>query len=111
MCLAQGPQRSDAGEARTHGPSVLSQTLYHTSPLCTRARHSILCLVLVQPRKHPDMMIEKLLTGIRCFKKFFRVTIRVSHSLDPDQAKQLHFVGSDLGPNCLQGLSASSIEF
>ena len=24
MCLAQGPQRSDAGEARTHGPSVLS---------------------------------------------------------------------------------------
>ena len=22
MCLAQGPQRSDAGEARTHGPSV-----------------------------------------------------------------------------------------
>ena len=25
MCLAQGPQRSDAGEARTHGPLVLSQ--------------------------------------------------------------------------------------
>ena len=29
MCLAQGPQRSDAGEARTHGPSILSQALYH----------------------------------------------------------------------------------
>ena len=29
MFLAQGPQRSDAGEARTHGPSVLSQALYH----------------------------------------------------------------------------------
>ena len=29
MCLAQGPQRSDAGEARTHGPSVMSQALYH----------------------------------------------------------------------------------
>ena len=28
MCLAQGPQRSDAGEAQTHGPSVLSQALY-----------------------------------------------------------------------------------
>ena len=28
MCLAQGPQRSDAGEARTHGPSVLSQAPY-----------------------------------------------------------------------------------
>ena len=29
MCLAQGPQRSDAGEARTHDPSVSSQALYH----------------------------------------------------------------------------------
>ena len=29
MCLAQEPQRSDAGETRTHGPSVLSQALYH----------------------------------------------------------------------------------
>ena len=29
MCLAQGPQRSDAGEARTRGPSVSSQAVYH----------------------------------------------------------------------------------
>ena len=29
MCLAQGPQRSDTGEARTRGPSVSSQALYH----------------------------------------------------------------------------------
>ena len=28
MCLAQGPQHSDAGEARTHGPSVSSQALF-----------------------------------------------------------------------------------
>ena len=28
----------------------------------------------------------------------------VSNSLDPDQAR--HFVGPDLGPNCLQWLSA-----
>ena len=27
MCLAQGPQRSDAGEARTRSPSVSSQAL------------------------------------------------------------------------------------
>ena len=27
MCLAQGPQRSYAGEARTRGPSVASQAL------------------------------------------------------------------------------------
>ena len=31
-------------------------------------------------------------------------TIRVSKSLDPDQAR--HFVGPDLGPNSLQKLSA-----
>ena len=29
MCLAQGPQGSDAGEARTRYPSVSSQALYH----------------------------------------------------------------------------------
>ena len=29
MCLAQGPQCSDAGEAWTHGTSVSSQALYH----------------------------------------------------------------------------------
>ena len=29
MCLAQGPQRSDTGEARTCSPSVSSQALYH----------------------------------------------------------------------------------
>ena len=34
---------------------------------------------------------------------FFNI-IRVSNSLDPDQAR--HFVRPDLGPNCLQRLSA-----
>ena len=29
MCLAQGSQRSDASEARTHGPLVLSQALHN----------------------------------------------------------------------------------
>ena len=29
MCLAQEPQHSDAREARTRGPSVSSQALYH----------------------------------------------------------------------------------
>ena len=37
-------------------------------------------------------------------KNSFRNTIRVSNSLDPDQARQ--FVGPDLGSNCLQKLSA-----
>ena len=34
------------------------------------------------------------------------VTIRVSNSLDPDQAR--HYVGPDLDPNCLQRLSADN---
>ena len=38
------------------------------------------------------------------FENSSRNTIRVSNSLDPDQAR--HFVGPDLGPNCLQILSA-----
>ena len=37
---------------------------------------------------------------------FQRNTIRVSDSLDPDQAR--HFVGPELGPNCLQRLSADN---
>ena len=36
--------------------------------------------------------------------KSFRNTIRLSNCLDPDQAQ--HFVGPELGPNCLQRLSA-----
>ena len=37
-------------------------------------------------------------------KNSFRNTIKVSNSLNPDQAR--HFVGPDLDPNCLQRLSA-----
>ena len=37
-------------------------------------------------------------------KKYFSNTIRVSNSLDPDQAQ--HFVGPDLGAKCLQRFSA-----
>ena len=37
-------------------------------------------------------------------KKSFRNTIKVSNSLDPDQARS--FVRLDLGRNCLQRLSA-----
>ena len=38
--------------------------------------------------------------------EFFRNTIKVSNSLDPDQAR--HLVVSDLGPTYLQRLSASN---
>ena len=41
---------------------------------------------------------------INFLKNSFRNTIRVSKSSDPDQAQ--HFVGPDLGSNCLQKFSA-----
>ena len=44
---------------------------------------------------------------VTCFffkKTSFLNTIRVLHSLDPYQAQ--HFVGPDLGANCLQIISA-----
>ena len=49
---------------------------------------------------------SRLLTIIKnkFFKKFFQNTIRVSNSLALDQDQ--HSVGPDLGPNCLQILSA-----
>ena len=34
MCLAQGPQRSDAGEARTRYPSVSSKYECNKTTLC-----------------------------------------------------------------------------
>ena len=37
-------------------------------------------------------------------KKSFRNTIRVSNSLEPDQAR--HYVWPDMGPTCLQTSSA-----
>ena len=41
---------------------------------------------------------------INILKNSFGTTITVSNSLDPDQARRI--VGPDLGPNCLQRLSA-----
>ena len=40
-------------------------------------------------------------------KNYCRNTIRVSNSLDPDQAQ--HLVRPDLGPNCLRRLSSDNI--
>ena len=41
MCLAQGPQRSDAGEARTRGLSV-SNTQWYSMDLDQRVFHPLL---------------------------------------------------------------------
>ena len=49
-------------------------------------------------------MQQSVLIIFIIIEKFLMKTIRVSKSLDPDQARR--FVGPDLGPNCLQRLSA-----
>ena len=83
MCLAQGPQRSDAGEARTRGPSVSSQALYHWATALPSVEYNKwpYCIVISE-----DALVD---------------TVRVSNGLDPDQDQ--HFVGPVLGPKCLQG--------
>ena len=53
MCLAQGPQRSDAGEARTRGLSVSGQALYH------RATALSCCMVHVGDLRLSRSIIRK----------------------------------------------------
>ena len=52
------------------------------------------------------VILHTFLLSVDLFLKinFFEKTIRVSNSLNPDQAR--HFVRPDLVPNCLQRLSA-----
>ena len=40
MCIAQGPKCKDAGEARTRGPSVSSQALYHWATVLPVSIHT-----------------------------------------------------------------------
>ena len=58
MCLAQGPQRSDASEALTRGPSVSSQALYHcTSPYLLVG--VVVVVVVVVVVEVVDIVVEK----------------------------------------------------
>ena len=61
----------------------------------------------VGPDLDPNCLTKsKAYNAITFSKNSFRNIIRVSNSLDPDQAG--HFVGPDLGPNCLQRISADN---
>ena len=48
-------------------------------------------------------IVCKMFSKLFLMKVSFRKTIRASNRLDPDKAR--HFVGPDMGPNCLQKLS------
>ena len=47
MCLAQGPQCSDAGEGPTRGPSVSSLALYHWATVLPVAMYNKVANVIV----------------------------------------------------------------
>ena len=52
---------------------------------------------------HAFVVVCWLFSKKKISNNSFRTTIRVSKSLEPDQGQ--HFVGPDLGPNCLQRLT------
>ena len=88
MCLAQGPQRSDAVEARTRGPSVSSQALYHWATALPRyiiafgvpliATETFLCLsesflCQLQHTKSPHKISER--------KRYYNTLIYSSYNI------------------------------
>ena len=61
MCLAQGPQRSDAGEALTRGPSVSSQVLYHWATVLLFKYSDVVFIMLInviKPTINPFPIIK-----------------------------------------------------
>ena len=65
MCLAQGPQRSDAGEAQTRGPSVSSQALYHwATALPQRESNFILIFMIIKENIRNNRKITEKNKGI-----------------------------------------------
>ena len=75
----------------TSRASLIVYRIKLKSTLCMLGNFSCFCCLLI--------FFQNLL-----LKKSFRNTIRVTNGLDPDQDRP--YVGPDLGPNCLQSLSA-----
>ena len=67
-------------------------TLCYIKTRCPLGNFSCFCRLLIFSSKSTVL------------KSSFRDTIRMSNSLDTDQAR--HFVGPDLAPNCLKKISA-----
>ena len=71
------------------------------------AKHLLTCkfiLYSLYTSLHLLLLSSADFLKINFFKNSFTNSIRVSNNLDPDQDRQV--VGPDLGPNCLQRLSA-----
>ena len=74
MCLAQGPQGSDDGEARTRGLSVSSQALYHWAPMMLHHAAPGLSLYCSQDDHHP-VEIDKIMTKMKKVNKQYWLDI------------------------------------
>ena len=69
MCLAQRPQRSDTGEARTRGLSVSSQGLYHWATALPLRRwrclkHRTTALVVIQGHAIIQKYMDEILRSV-----------------------------------------------
>ena len=71
MYLAQGPQRSDAGEARTSGPSVSSQALYHLA-------NALPLFPLIYLNRKPFKIVSAESDIIQFVKNVNKVTIYIT---------------------------------
>ena len=100
MCLAQGHNASTPVRLELTAPRsrVKHSTTEPLRSLCLCFKGYITIL--------SSSDCHMIFCRLPIFLKF-RNTIRVSHSLDPDQAK--HLIGHDLDQNCLQRLSADDI--
>ena len=72
MCLAQGPQCSDAGEARTRGPLVSSQALNHWATALPMKKAS-----------EYDLEISQLPALLRCVLEHDTLFLACSTQEDP----------------------------
>ena len=125
MCLAQGPQRSDAGEARTRGPSVSSQAgsisdqmivKPDPGPNYLQKNHlnllSVICQLYPYVKQYgsrSDLTIVKLDLGPNFLQKFTSTSFQLNPYVKQYGSRSdLTIVKPDVGPNYLQKFTATS---
>ena len=87
------------GVIKYFGHCIFDLGFVYCCQTCSLSNPFTCLLTLLHPGKLFPLFCRLLIFSKSTFSKIsFRNTIRVSNTLDPDQAR--HFVGSDLGTNC-----------